>query len=161
MQKTTFIFTGGTIDSYYDPDLCTPIPYNESIIPEYMRKSLFLDPDLQFEFVQIASKDSRDIDNEVRDKIVEVISKSEGENFIITHGTFTLFQTAQYIASKMQTNEKKIILTGSMVPLSGFYHSDGHFNLGFALGSLQAVGSGVWVCIKGKCYRPDAKILLH
>lgn len=35
-----FILTGGTIDSYYDTDKCTAIPFNGSIIKNYLEKTV-------------------------------------------------------------------------------------------------------------------------
>ncbi len=161
MQKTTFIFTGGTIDSYYDADKCTPVPHPESIIPSYIEQRLFLDPDIHLEYIQLCSKDSRDISDVDRDGIVQILEKSQNSRFIITHGTYTLFETARFIQKHLTSADKKIILTGSMIPLDGYYHSDGHFNLGFALGVIEEVKKGIWVCIKGKCYSPDDSVELH
>ncbi len=161
MQKTTFIFTGGTIDSYYDVDQCTPVPHPASIIPSYVEKRLFLDRDIRFEYIQLCSKDSRDISDIDRREIVQLLEKGQSNRYIITHGTYTLFETARFIQKQLPCVDKKIILTGSMIPLDGYYHSDGHSNLGFALGLIEEVKDGVWVCIKGKCYSPDDKVKLH
>ncbi len=161
MEKTTLIFTGGTIDSYYDADKCTPVPHPASIIPQYIEQRLFLDQDIHFEYIQLCSKDSRDISEADRREMIQLLDKSQSKRFIITHGTYTLFDTARFIQENLTTVDKKIILTGSMIPLDGYYHSDGHFNLGFALGRIEEVGEGVWVCIKGKCYAADAKVKLH
>ncbi len=161
MQKTTFIFTGGTIDSYYDVDKCTPVPHPASIIPSYIEQRLFLDQDIHFEYIQLCSKDSRDISDIDRSGIVRLLEKSQSNRYIITHGTCTLFETARFIQKHLSPVDKKIILTGSMIPLEGYYHSDGHFNLGFALGLIEEVKAGVWVCIKGKCYSPNDNVELH
>lgn len=162
MHDTVFIFTGGTIDSYFDADKGSIVPHARSIIPAYLEERLFLDPRLRFEYIQLCAKDSRDITNADRQRMVELIHEHPADRFIITHGTFTLVDTAQFIAKRMPEKAgKRVVLTGAMVPLDGYYHSDGHFNLGYAVGSITRMESGVRVCIKGKCYAPDEAPRLH
>ena len=48
-----FILTGGTIDSYYDTDKCTAIPFNGSIIKNYLEKTVQRDCHKD-KFVQIS-----------------------------------------------------------------------------------------------------------
>lgn len=162
MHDIVFIFTGGTIDSYFDADKGSIVPHPRSIIPAYIEKRLFLDPRLRFEYIQLCAKDSRDITNADRQQMVQLIHEHPSDRFIITHGTFTLVDTAQFIVQHMpEKMSDRIILTGAMIPLDGYYHSDGHFNLGYAAGSIAQMESGVRVCIKGKCYSPDDAPRLH
>ena len=75
-----FILTGGTIDSYYDTDKCTAIPFNGSIIKNYLEKTVQRDCHKD-KFVQICMKDSREIDQSDRDKICDLINNSSNVNF--------------------------------------------------------------------------------
>lgn len=161
MEEVTFLFTGGTIDSYYDVNKCLPIPFTESQIPEYVDKSLFLDEQVKLNYVQICSKDSRDVSDEDRRKLCEAIDASSASRFVITHGTFTMFETANYLREHLRRSDVKIVITGSMVPLVGFYHSDAHFNIGYSLGYLQNADDGVRVCIKGRMFNADEEAQLH
>lgn len=161
MEDVTILFTGGTIDSYYDVNKCIPIPFSESKIPEYVDKSLFLDEVVKLNYVQICAKDSRDVSDEDRKVICDVIDQSSCSRFVITHGTFTMFETAKYLRAHLKRKDVKVVITGSMVPLSGFYHSDAHFNLGYSLGYLQNSDDGVRVCIKGRIYGVDEEAELH
>ena len=46
------------------------------------------------------------------------------------------------------------MVTGSMKP-EAFRDSDADFNLGAAIGALNMVQGGVWVCMNGIVYPPD------
>lgn len=48
-----------------------------------------------------------------------------------------------------------IILTGSMIPIQGFSPSDAGFNLGFALGQLNYLPDGIYVCMNGTIFNPQ------
>jgi len=50
---------------------------------------------------------------------------------------------------------KKIILVGSMIPLSGFAISDAGFNLGYAIGSFNSIDNGVYIATQGILLDPD------
>lgn len=160
MARTVFLFTGGTIDSYYDINKCGAICCDKSIIPEYLKK-VFLDRVDDSEYIQICSKDSREINDFDRDEICKTIDTHSENKFLITHGTFTMFETARYLQNKLKRKDVKIVITGSMVPMQGFYHSDGQFNLGQSVGGLDNMENGIKVCIKGNFYNPDDVIELH
>lgn len=85
------------------------------------------------------------------------MKSSEIENILVTHGTFTMKNTAKFLedlVSKEKLN-RKIILTGSMVPVAGFSVSDAGFNLGFSLASFPNVEAGVYICMNGGVFKPD------
>lgn len=114
-----FILTGGTIDSYYDTDKCTAIPFNGSIIKNYLEKTVQRDCHKD-KFVQICMKDSREIDQSDREKICDLINNSSKKKFVITHGTYTLFDTAKFLDENIKRSDVVVTLTGSLIPLSGF-----------------------------------------
>jgi L-asparaginase len=86
--------------------------------------------------------------------MINAINKSPAKNIIITHGTYTMPDTARFIASRIKNNTKIIILTGSMIPLLGFSPSDAGFNLGFALGQFDSLTPGVYVAMNGQIFTP-------
>ncbi len=150
-QKIHFILTGGTIDSYYDSIKDTATPNKHSVIPRYM-KSLRLY--VNCEFTEVCMKDSRDINKSDLRNIHNAVEKSPHKRIIITHGTYTMSDTARYLEANLKRNDKVIILTGSMIPLIGFSPSDAPFNLGFAVSKAQELPHGTYVCMNGKVFSP-------
>lgn len=148
-----FIITGGTIDSYYDGTKDTVVTNNEPVIPSFI-KSLKL-TDGMFEFTNICMKDSRNLSHEDRRNILKTIENSSYTKILITHGTYTVPDTARYIKANLKRNDQIIVLTASMIPLSGFSPSDGPFNLGFAIAKLSDLKPGIYVCMNGHVFNPE------
>lgn len=145
-KKIHILMTGGTIDSYYNGIKDTSEPLQHSAIPNYIN-SLKLDEEVIF--TEICMKDSRSITQDDRLKLLNEIEKSEETNILISHGTYTMPDTARYLEGNLQRKDQKIILTGSMIPLTGFSPSDGGFNLGFSIASFRNCEPGVYVCMNG------------
>lgn len=118
----------------------------DSSIESYLKN--LIQPHFNFSTESIVEKDSRDITSEDREKLAKAINSTPHQNLIITHGTFTMRETAQFLEQK-QFADKKIILTGSMVPLSGFTVSDAGFNLGFVIASFESITPGVYLSMNG------------
>lgn len=76
-------------------------------------------------------KDSRQLGENDRKEILKAIEESPSNKIIITHGTYTMPDTARYLKANLKRNDQTIILTGSMIPIKGFSPSDGTFNLGY------------------------------
>ncbi len=79
-------------------------------------------------------KDSRAIKPSDMEKILGVISKSPHRYIVVTHGTYTMPDTARYVQAKLGKTRKIIVFTGSMIPIHGFSPSDGTFNTWFRNG---------------------------
>ncbi len=146
------ILTGGTIDSHWDGKLDTAVTNEHSVVPEYFR-NLILYADVKFE--EVCMKDSRQLNVDDLDKILKIISESEYNKIIITHGTYTMPDSAKYLHANLKRNDQTIILTGSMVPLRGFESSDAPFNLGYALAKADELGAGIYLCMNGRTFNPD------
>lgn len=151
-KAVQFIMTGGTIDSFYDPKVETTKLLENSIIPEYI-KSLQLY--IETEFTQLCMKDSRDLTSHDLNELVEAIKKSPFQKIIITHGTYTMPDTARFLKTNLKKINKAIILTGSMIPLSGFVPSDAPFNIGYSIAKILEMNRGIKVCMNGKIFEPD------
>jgi len=86
-----------------------------------------------------------------------VIKSSKEENILITHGTFTMKDTAKFLEDLMikEKLNKKIIITGAMIPIVGFSLSDASFNLGFSFASFNNINDGVYICMNGGIFKKD------
>lgn len=159
-MKIRIICTGGTIDSYYDVDVCGAVCLDSTILPEFLESHVAMDME-NVVFDELCMKDSREINDDDRSKMVEIIENSSESAFIITHGTFTLAETARYIQKNLKRKDVKVTLTGSLIPLKGFAPTDAGFNLGASLVNSYINKNGVYVCIKGDIYDPNDEIDLH
>lgn len=100
-------------------------------------------------------KDSREINEVDLKKILETTEQSAHEKIIITHGTYTMPDTARYLKAHLRRKDQTIILTGSMIPIKGFAPSDGPFNLGFAILEVLRLSAGVYIAMNGKIFDAD------
>ena len=85
--------------------------------------------------------------NQDRLELLSVITQTEHKKIIIIHGTDTMHVTAEYLADV--EIEKKIILTGAMVPYS-IDPVEATANLTSALGYMQMLEKdGVYTVMNG------------
>src|SRR5271157_4660839 len=105
-----FIFTGGTIDSHYQGSLDTAVPNKHSVIPDYLKELKLY---TKLKFTEICMKDSRQLTRQDVGRICKEVEKSPCTRIIITHGTYTMPETARYLKSNLTRTDQKIILTGS------------------------------------------------
>jgi len=152
MQTIHFIITGGTIDSYYEATKDTAVPLLNSCIPPFI-KSLRLYEKIMF--TEVCMKDSRQLTEEDMKEIAEAIEMSPYTKIIVTHGTYTMSDTARFLNARLKRKDQTIVFTGSMIPLIGFSPSDAPFNLGYAIAKVQELLSGTYVCMNGKVFSPD------
>jgi L-asparaginase len=146
------LITGGTIDSYYDVTKDTVVPNKETVIPNFIDS--LKSYDTSFEYTTICMKDSRQINDEDRKKLVKAIEQSKHTKILIIHGTYTMPDTARYIQANLKRNDQAVILTASMIPLQGFSPSDAPYNLGFSIAKLQDPEIGIFVCINSHVFLP-------
>ncbi len=145
------IITGGTIDSYYDGIKDAITPLSNSAIPDFIKT---LKTENKFSFTQICMKDSRSLNAKDLHDILKSINKSSSKKIIITHGTYTMPDTARFLVANLKRKDQVIILTGSMIPITGFSPSDAPFNLGYSMAALKTLKSGVYVCMNGQIFNP-------
>jgi L-asparaginase len=98
------------------------------------------------------NKDSRHITIEDREAIKDKIKSLKTYKVLITHGTYTMSDTAKYLGALHL--EKTIVLTGSFI-LGSKKNTDAAFNLGFAFAALQFLTNGVYLAINGKIFNYD------
>lgn len=143
-MKITVINTGGTFNKRYNPikgQLDVP---NDNIALDKILKSCH---NVEFEIKNIVSKDSLDMTDEDRELITQTIKNSNSDNIIIIHGTDTVDKTAAFI--EKYVNDKKIVFTGAMVPMS-IDEVEATMNFSLALGFLSApVKNGIYLAMHG------------
>ncbi len=151
-MKIHCIFTGGTIDSYYEGSRDTAVPAKHSVIPRYLKNLKLYD---QFQCTELCMKDSRAINAADRKKLVHLIKRSKAKYILVTHGTYTMPDSARFVEQHLPPPHQKnkiVIFTGSMIPLDGFTFSDGGFNLGYAISQFHCAAPGVYVAMNGKLF---------
>ena len=116
------VLTGGSVDSRYNGHLDTVVAREHSILPEYFDGLMLETPVV---FTEVCMKDSRNLSDNERSEIVSVIAKAPESRFIVTHGLYTMHDTAAFLKSHLPKSAKTIVLAGSLVPIDGFAMSDG------------------------------------
>lgn len=147
-----FVITGGTIDSRYDGSKDTAVPSETSIIPSFIG-SLKLYRDATF--TTVCMKDSRNLKRKDLENVLKTIEKSPHRNVIVTHGTYTMPDSARFLKASLKRRNQTIILTASVIPIVGFAPSDGPFNLGYAIAQLEHLKAGVYVAMNGRVFSPE------
>jgi L-asparaginase len=137
--------TGGTFDKEYN-ELNGKLFFKDTHLPEMLKLGR-CSVDVQVETLMMM--DSLEMKEEHRKLIGSHCIEAKEDRLIITHGTDTMVETAEYLASAV--TGKTIVLTGAMVPYK-FGSSDGLFNLGSALAFVQTLSAGVYVAMNGKYF---------
>lgn len=137
--------TGGTIEGldYVDE---TGITTSNAAITDFLKSA---NVDFQYTIESVFKKDSRAITENDRELLVHKIQESPATKILITHGTFTMEDTARYIG-KLNLN-KTIVLVGSFI-LASSADTDAPFNLGYAISSLQFLKPDVYIAMNGKIF---------
>jgi L-asparaginase len=148
---------GGTIE-FKDPGyeiMNEQMMKLDTTIDNYLKN--MVKPHFTYSIESICNKDSRDIHIEDLEKLTRAIESSPHENILITHGTFTMKDTARFLVEYLTKMKifKKVILTGSMIPIVGFSISDAAFNLGYSIASFKSVDIGVYICMNGGIFNYD------
>lgn len=144
------LITGGTIDSIFDPAQDSIVVSGSSALVKYLES--MIQPHFKITQEIITLRDSREITDNIRAEIVSSIEKSQSDYFLVTHGTYTMAATAEYLKDNVKSENKRVVLTGSMYPLHGFSPTDASFNLGFAIGSLFLAAPGIYIAMNGKLF---------
>ena len=124
-------------------------------IENYLKN--LIKPHFSYDMETVCEKDSREITQEDLEKLWESVKKTDWKNILVTHGTFTMKDTAKFLEEKIKKEKtgKKIIITGAMIPIVGFSISDAAFNLGFSIASFKNMSPGVYICMNGGAFLPD------
>ncbi|QIE59307.1 asparaginase [Rasiella rasia] len=137
--------TGGTIEGldYVDDNGITK---SNVTIEDFFKGA---NVDFKYTIEGVFKKDSRAINENDRNLLVSKIAESNATKILITHGTFTMEDTAKYIG---RLNLKKtIVLVGSFI-LGSSENTDAPFNLGYAISSLQLLKPDVYIAMNGQIF---------
>ncbi len=145
-----FVVTGGSIDSYYDGSRDQEVTYEHSILPRYL-DTLKIPNEL--DFTEVCMKDSRDLTKEDRQRILEAVEATPAKHVIITHGTYTLPDTAEYLEKHLKRKDQVVLLTASLMPIDGRTFSDAPFNLGFSVAKVTGLEPGIYISLHGKIFK--------
>jgi L-asparaginase len=145
------VVTGGTFDKQYD-ELKGALSFSATHLPEMLRLGRSRVGVTVDSLMMIDSLDMTPAD---RARIVERCREAAEPRIVITHGTDTMVETANALATATPAlANKTIVLTGAMVPYA-FGSSDGLFNLGSALSFVQTLPAGVYIAMNGRHFRWD------
>jgi len=114
MKKNIMIInTGGTFNKQYN-ELTgkLDVPESNKEIKKILNKAKISNIKLK----GVIYKDSLDITNKDRKKLVNIIKKCGYDKILIVHGTDTISKTASYLNKYIK--DKQIVLTGAMKPYS-------------------------------------------
>lgn len=143
-MKIAILATGGTFDKEYN-EIDGSLYFKEPHVEEMLAKGRCR---LSVRIQVVMMKDSLEMTEPDRGRILDACQSCEESRIVITHGTDTMEHTARFLAEAVR--EKTIVLTGAMIPYT-FGSSDGLFNLGSALSFVQVLPRGVFIAMNG-CY---------
>jgi L-asparaginase len=141
------ITTGGTIDKVYFDDQ-SEFQVGSPMIADLLREAHVT---AQVTIEPVLAKDSLHLTDADRQLIRERVLAAPADRVLVTHGTDTMAETGRALVG---VGGKTIVLTGSMQP-ARFRSTDAVFNVGFALGALQALPPGVYLAINGRIFDPE------
>jgi L-asparaginase len=137
--------TGGTFDKEYN-EITGKLFFKDTHLPEMLRLGR---SSLDVKVETLMMMDSLDMSDDHRQIISNYCAAAEEERIVITHGTDTMPETAEFLSSRI--SNKTVVLTGAMIPYK-FGSSDGLFNLGSALSFVQVLPKGVYIAMNGKYF---------
>lgn len=140
--------TGGTIDKTYF-DAKSDYKVGDPQILEILDEA---NVQCCYEVETLFRKDSLELTDADRALIAEHVAQAPSNRVLITHGTDTMVETANVLRTRVTS--KTIVLVGSLTP-ARFKSSDAEFNIGFAMGAVQALPPGVYVAMNGHLFDPQ------
>lgn len=140
--------TGGTFDKEYD-EIHGRLQFGDTHLPQMLEMGRCR---LDVQVRTLMMIDSLDMSAADREMIARNCADVPERHIVITHGTDTMVETAAVLARTVP--DKTVVLTGAMIPIA-FGSSDGLFNLGGALTSVQVLPAGVYIAMNGRIFPWD------
>ncbi len=138
------INTGGTFNKTYNPikgEL--ELPKDSKALNDILKQFY----NLEYELQNIIHKDSLDMLQSDRQKILQSIKNSTQKKILIIHGTDTMDKTAEFLEEHIQN--KTILLTGAMIPFS-INSIEANANFSMSIGYLlNSTEDGVFISMHG------------
>ena len=149
LKKHIKIFaTGGTFDKGFN-EINGDLYFKETNLYQLLKLGR---SKIEVQIETLMMIDSLQMTSHDRQYILNKCKKEATNKIVITHGTDTMVETAQFIAKEIEN--KIVILTGAMIPIK-FGSSDGLFNLGSALSFAQILKPGVYITMNGQYFNWD------
>ena|SRR3989344_7673084 len=114
-QRITLVTTGGTIDKAYALGLNVRDLEVRGAAAFDVFKRMELVHAVTFNWTSTCAKDSMDITDDDRAKIVQTCVDADTVKILITHGTDTMIKTAEALSHSIQP-DRTIVLTGAAIP---------------------------------------------
>jgi L-asparaginase len=146
-MKIKIFSMGGTIDKLYFDDL-SRYEVGDPQVAEVLREA---EVHFDYEIEAVVRKDSLRLTEADRQLLRQRIAASPQRLALVTHGTDTMVDTGLALKG---IPGKVIVLTGSLSPYR-FRQSDATFNIGCAIGALQALPPGVYIAMSGRVFAID------
>lgn len=121
------------------------------MIPDHLQR---FHPELNYDFVQLCMKDAKDVKATQLLQVQKLITSSDAENIIVTHGTDTMVENAKLLKKWDFVGDKKLIFVGAFRPLEGG-DSDGLKNIATAIEQAENLTGGVYISANGIIYDCD------
>src|SRR3989338_7976667 len=151
-EPVHLISAGGTIEFEWDRRKDGHSIGSESLLPVYVRS---LQPHTEFSFGTACQKDSRDVNQKDRRRMLDMTLESPHKRVLIAHGCFTIPDTAEYLLDELPPDHgKTVVLFGSRDPLKEML-SEGPFNLGFATAASSVLDPGVYIAMEGRLFNAN------
>jgi L-asparaginase len=151
MQRIHLLATGGTIEKIYSEQKGS-VENVDGKIETYLARLRL--PDTQVDVTRLMNKDSLEMTDADRHRILEAVLDKRDAPIVITHGTDTMVQTGMYLMPALAKLTHPIVLTGAMTPL-GFESSDGLQNLTESLFAARVLAPGIYVVIHNQAFPVD------
>ena len=142
-MSVRIIATGGTFDKHYDP-IRGELGFGHTHLDQIVARARLAQ---RVEVDVTMLLDSLEMTDALRAQVVDACRRAPEKRIVVVHGTDTMTLTAHALA--LAALPKAIVLTGAMVPYC-IEGSDAVFNLGFAMGCVQALNAGVHIAMNGQ-----------
>jgi L-asparaginase len=150
-MRLHLIATGGTIEKIYSEQRGS-VENVDSKIETYLARLRL--PDLEIDTTRLMNKDSLEMTDADRERVLEAIRARLDAPIVITHGTDTMVETGLYLKNALGELAFPIVLTGAMTPL-GFESSDGPQNLTESLFAARVLSPGIYVVMHNQAFPVD------
>lgn len=151
--RVAVLATGGTIDKFYS--VRGELEIEEPTVGPILDQAA---TNLETTVRSVVSIDSLDMTEEHRALLAAALQETAETSVVVTHGTDTMPETAEYLLARPEAVAgKTIVLTGAMQP-SCMRATDAPFNLGAAVATAQLAAPGVYICMSGRIF-PAGKVV--
>lgn len=181
-KDTLIIMTGGTIDAEAYPDPLHP-PKDATMLPCSLIPAALANMGVagRCSFLPWRAKDSKHVTDADIEDLARIIRTAEARTVIITHGTDAMAENGRrlkrclerpdpalrddawagceaHVRGGTPLRDKRVILTGALMPLANGAASDAHENLSYIFSHMDGWEAGMRVVMHGVSYAPEGLV---